>query len=107
MLQGCSTIEQPTAQRPLVEHEYVDPAEQVESPLASALTDVPAGATRVVGGKQIQFGRTFFAASGLLCRNLVDHSNQERIYCKRSQSNWFAVNNVIAQYSESQELEAK
>ncbi|GAB5380455.1 MAG: hypothetical protein Alis3KO_25950 [Aliiglaciecola sp.] len=90
-----------------MEHEYVDPAQPVDSALATALINAPVDKVMIVRGEQILFGKTFFSASGLTCRTASSNENSERIYCQRGHQDWFQVNRVISEYQAAEELEAK
>lgn len=100
-IQGCTSIEQPTASRPLVEHEYVTPTASTNSFLNSSLSNAKAGEKLVVEQQPAVMGDVFFAASGLTCRKLITKQVGQNIYCLNTRGHWFKVKNVISEYNES------
>jgi hypothetical protein len=100
-LQGCTSISQPTASRPLVEHEFVIPTGSVDVALSTALSNARTGATMNVHQQPALMGERFFAATGLNCRKLILVQAEQHIYCLNIQGNWFQVKKVISEYHES------
>jgi len=101
LIQGCTSIAQPTASRPLVEHEYVTPIASANSSLSASLSNAKAGDKLVVGQQPAVMGDVFFAATGLTCRKLVSEPVRLHIYCLNTQGRWFKVKKVISEYNES------
>jgi hypothetical protein len=100
-IQGCTSIVQPTASIPLVEHEFVFPSGSVDVSLSTALSNAKAGAVLMIQQKPAVMGERFFAATGLTCRRLTSAQVGEFIYCLNTQSNWFKVKKVISEYREN------
>ncbi|MDC0603148.1 hypothetical protein OAP14_09015 [Aliiglaciecola sp.] len=107
IFQGCSSVSQPVAQRPLVEHQYSNPASSVSPALANALESANAGDSRTIKNQAITFGHVFFAASGLHCRKALRSEKSDSLYCKRASNDWYQVSRVISEYSETNTAEAK
>ena len=100
LIQGCTSISQPVASRPLVEHKFVTPIASVESSLGMDLSNVDVGTAVVVEKQSAVMGERFFAATGLSCRKLtVQHTGQD-VYCLNTQGRWFKVKRVISEYNE-------
>jgi hypothetical protein len=106
LIQGCTSIAQPTASLALVENEFVTPIASVETSLSTALTHTKAGKTLVIGQQPTVLGDSFFAASGLTCRKLTSQHTGLHIYCLNIQGNWFKVKKVISEYNENYMPEA-
>jgi hypothetical protein len=108
LIQGCTSISQPTASRPLVEHEFksLASAAAVDVSLSTALSNTKSGATFIIQEKSMVMGNTFFAATGLTCRKLISEQVGQHIYCLNNQGNWFQVKKVISEYNESDMTEA-
>jgi hypothetical protein len=104
-LQGCTSIDQPTASRALVEGQFLVPAQAIDSSLSEALSNSKAGAALSVDGQVVVMGEQFFAAIGLNCRKVNSEQADKFIYCLNSQDVWFKVNKVIAEYNELDMLE--
>jgi hypothetical protein len=100
-IQGCTSITQPTASRPLVEHEFVIPSAFVDVPLSTALSNAKTGAAISIQRQSAVMGDQFFAATGLTCRKLTSAQVGQHIYCLNIQGNWFQVKKVISEYHES------
>ncbi|WP_133468396.1 hypothetical protein [Paraglaciecola marina] len=100
LLQGCSSIEQPVASRALVEYEFGNGA--VVLPLNQQLVLSQADDDKSVqlGNKKAELGPIFFAASGKNCRKVKFIKGGQRVYCKTRAGDWYAVNPVLATYSE-------
>jgi hypothetical protein len=99
-IQGCSSIVQPTASLPLVEHEFV-PIGSVDVSLSTALSNTKTGAAMNIHQQPAVMGERFFAATGLTCRKLTSVQAGQHIYCLNIQGNWFQVKKVISEYHES------
>lgn len=97
-IQGCTTIPQPTASRPLVEHAFISPTALVDLSLGAALSTQKAGSALVVEQRPAVMGDRFFAAIGLTCRKLTAEKAGQHIYCLNHQGNWFKVNQVISEH---------
>jgi hypothetical protein len=100
-IQGCSSIKQPTASLPLVEHQFVIPTGSVDVSLSTALSNAKTGAAMNIHQQPAVMGERFFAATGLNCRKLTSVQAEEHIYCLSIQGNWFQVKKVISEYHES------
>jgi len=100
-IQGCTSIVQPTASRPLVEHEFVIPSVFVDVPLSTALSNAKTGAAINIQQQHAVLGERFFAATGLTCRKLTSVLTGQAIYCLNTDSSWFKVKKVISEYHES------
>ncbi|MFT7315620.1 MAG: hypothetical protein ACI9J5_003782 [Paraglaciecola sp.] len=100
-IQGCSSIVQPTASLPLVEHEFVIPIGSVDVSLSTALSNAKSGAAMNIHQQPAVMGERFFAATGLNCRKLTSVQAGQHIYCLNIQGNWFQVKKVISEYHES------
>jgi hypothetical protein len=100
-IQGCTSIVQPTASLPLVEHEFVFPSGSVDVSLSTALSNAKVGAVMSIQQKPAVMGERFFAATGLTCRKLTSAQAGQYIYCLNIQGNWFKVKKVISEYHES------
>ena len=101
LIQGCTSIAQPTASRPLVEHKLVTPMASVESSLGVALSNVKPGTTLIVEQQPAVMGENFFAAIGLSCRRLTLQQLGQNVYCLNAQGRWFKVKQVISEYNEN------
>ena len=100
-IQGCTSIAQPTASRPLVEHKFVTATEPVVSSLGVALSNNKSGTDLVVGIQPAIMGDRYFAATGLSCRKLTLQQQEQQIYCLNSKGNWFKIKQVISEYNEN------
>jgi hypothetical protein len=100
-IQGCTSIAQPTASLPLVEHEFVIPIGSVDVSLSTALSNTKTGAAMNIHQQPAVMGERFFAATGLNCRKLTSVQAGQHIYCLNIQGNWFQVKKVISEYHES------
>lgn len=98
--QGCSSIHQPTASRPLVEQQFVEPATSIDSSLSTALANAEDGTVLDIQNQAVELGTKFFAASGLTCRKINSEQKGQNIYCVDDKGSWFKVNSVISEYSE-------
>jgi hypothetical protein len=101
LIQGCTSIVQPTASLPLVEHEFVFPSGPVDVSLSTALSNAKVGAVLSIQQKPAVMGNRFFAATGLTCRKLTSAQAGQYIYCLNIQGNWFKVKKVISEYHEN------
>jgi hypothetical protein len=101
LIQGCTSISQPTASRPLVEHKFVTPIVSVESSLGIALSNDETGTNLVVEQQPAMMGENFFAATGLSCRKLTLQQLGQNVYCLNVQGRWFKVKRVISEYNEN------
>jgi hypothetical protein len=101
IFQGCASITQPTASRPLVEHKFVTSTGFVDSSLNVALSDSKAGTPVVIEQQPSVMGDRFFAATGLTCRKLTSEQAGQNIYCLNIQGRWFKVKRVISEYNEN------
>ena len=106
VFQGCSSIEQPVAKRPLVEQAYVYPSATTNETLASALSNGESGLSILDNGQEIVLGNRFFAASGWTCRKLDYKRSQTKTFCFAN-TLWFEAKNVIAEYTETKDVGAK
>jgi len=106
LVQGCASIAQPTASRPLVEHEFVTPSASIDVSLSRFLSNAKTGAAITIQQKPVVMGERFFAASGLNCRKLTSELTGQTIYCLNTESSWFKVKKVISEYNESDMSEA-
>lgn len=104
--QGCSSINQPTASRSLVEDQFVVPSSIVGVSLADVLANSTVGAVFAIQGEAVVMGSKFFAATGLTCRKLTVAISGQDIYCLNELGGWFKVNKVIAEYNENDMQEA-
>ncbi len=100
VIQGCTSIDQPTASRSLVEHEFVAQAPSVDLSLSAALSNSKAGSVLAIEQQPTVMGDKFFAATGLTCRKLIAELTGQHIYCLNTQGGWFKVNKVISEYNE-------
>lgn len=101
IIQGCASITQPTASRPLVEHKFVTSTGFVDSSLSAALSSNKAGTSLVIEQQSSVMGDRFFAATGLTCRKLTLEQAGQNIYCLNIQGRWFKVKRVISEYNEN------
>ncbi|MFT5924865.1 MAG: hypothetical protein ACI9LE_001865 [Paraglaciecola sp.] len=101
LVQGCTSIAQPTASLPLVEHDFVIPTGSVDVSLSTALSNAKTGAAMNIHHQPAVMGERFFAATGLNCRKLTSVQAGQNIYCLNIQGNWFQVKKVISKYHES------
>jgi hypothetical protein len=107
LTQGCTSINQPTASRALVEKQYATPTELVATPISDALSNAKVGAVVSIQDQAMVMGSKFFAATGLVCRKLKSEQTGQDIYClNEQQDSWFKVNKVIAEYNENDFREA-
>jgi hypothetical protein len=102
LIQGCTSISQPTASIPLVENEFesVTPNVFVDFSLSEALFDLKTGNTLVIEQQPAVMGDRFFAATGFTCRKLTSEKAGQRIYCLNKLGSWFKVKRVISEYNE-------
>jgi hypothetical protein len=105
-IQGCTSVSQPTASRPLVEHEFVTSTAFVDLSLGAVLSNTKAGTALVIEQQPVVMSDKFFAATGLTCRKLTSEQAGQYIYCLNIQGNWFKVNQVISEYNENAMAEA-
>ena len=101
LMQGCTSIAQPTASRPLVEHEFVTPSAIVDVSLSTLLSNAKTGAAVTIQKKPAVLGERFFAATGLNCRKVTSEQAGQHIYCLNMLGSWFQVKKVISEYQES------
>ncbi|MFT6125536.1 MAG: hypothetical protein ACJASL_002493 [Paraglaciecola sp.] len=101
MIQGCTSIAQPTASLALVEDVLVTPTASVDFSLSTALSNSQAGSTLSIEQQSAVMGAKFFAATGLTCRKLTSEQARQYIYCLNIQGNWFRVKRVISEYNEN------
>jgi hypothetical protein len=101
MAQGCSSINQPTASRALVEEQFIATTALVNVSLSTALSDSTEGALLSIQEQPMLMGSKFFAATGLTCRKLSSEQTGQDIYCLNEQGSWFKVNKVISEYNEN------
>jgi hypothetical protein len=106
MAQGCSSIDQPTASRALVDDQFFATAAPVNESLSAALSDSSEGAVLAIQDQPMVIGSKFFAATGLSCRKLNSKQTGQDIYCLNEQGGWFKVNKVISEYNENNLREA-
>lgn len=106
IVQGCSSIDQPTASRALVEQQFLIPTVSVDSSLSAALSNSKDGTALAIQDHAVVMGSKFFAASGLTCRKVSSMQTGQDIYCLNSEGSWFKVNNVISEYNEKNAREA-
>lgn len=99
--QGCSSIEQPTASRALVEQQLIASYSSVDSTLSTALSNSKDGAVFSIKGRASVIGSKYFAATGLTCRKVSSVQKGEDIYCFSNKENWFKVNRVLSKYNEN------
>lgn len=100
--QGCSSIAQPKASRPLVEQQFLEPTTFLDSSLSVALANAEDGTILDIQNQAVELGAKFFAASGLSCRKINAKEKGQHIYCVNDKGSWFKVNNVISEYSENE-----
>ncbi len=100
-IQGCTSIAQPTASRPLVEHEFATPTKSVDLSLSTALSNSKVGVALVLEQDPVVMGDKFFAAIGLTCRKLNSNKTGQHIYCLDNRGDWFKVKRVISEYNDS------
>jgi hypothetical protein len=100
LIQGCTSIAQPTASRPLVENEFVTPNVSVDFSLSEALFDLKTGAALVIDQQSAVMGDRFFAATGFTCRKLTSEKAGQHIYCLNNVGSWYKVKRVISEYNE-------
>jgi hypothetical protein len=101
LIQGCTSISQPTASRPLVEHKFVTSIASVKLSLGTALSNLTVGTTLIVEQIPAVMGEHFFAATGLSCRKLTLQQRGQNVYCLNAQGLWFKVKQVISEYNEN------
>jgi len=101
MVQGCTSIAQPTASRALVEDVFVTPTASVDFSLSTALSNSQAGSTLFIEQQSVVMGDKFFAATGLTCRKLTSDQAGQHIFCLNILGNWFKVKRVISEYNEN------
>jgi hypothetical protein len=106
MAQGCSSINQPTASRALVEDQFVVTTAPVNESLSAALSGSPEGYVLAIHEQPMVIGSKFFAAIGLTCRKLSSMQTGQDIYCLNEQGGWFKVSRVISEYNENNLREA-
>jgi hypothetical protein len=99
--QGCTSIQQPTASRALVENQHVASEVVADLSLSAALSNLKVGAALTIEQRPAVMGDSFFAATGLTCRKLTWQHVEQNIYCLNPQGHWFKVKRVIAEYNEN------
>jgi hypothetical protein len=100
-LQGCASIKQPVAKRPLVEHRFSQEYEVVSKELWSSLSQKQSGSTISLNAQDVHLGRLFFSAAGLRCRKVILPQELTRIVCQDNASEqWHFVKPVISEYVE-------
>lgn len=99
-IQGCGSITQPTASRPIVESNKATAVQLSNDSLTEHLSNAKVGYAIIIQGQNLTLGEQFFAASGLSCRKVANDKNTSYIvYCQDEQKRWFKVNSVISQYT--------
>lgn len=101
LLQGCTSIEQPVASRALVEYELGGSVVHLPANQQQILSDSADTQSTQLDGKRVVLGKPFFAASGKICRKVQFKLDGQRVYCKTHKGEWYAVNQVLASYTES------
>jgi hypothetical protein len=104
--QGCTSINQPTASRALVENQFVTSSAAVGILLSDALANSSVGTVFAMPDQAVVMGNKFFAATGLTCRKLTLEQKGQDIYCLNELGDWFKVNKVISEYNENDMQEA-
>jgi hypothetical protein len=105
LFQGCTSINQPTASRALVESQFVELSEFdsfIDLSLVSALSNAETGTVLAIEDQIVVIGSKYFAATGLNCRKAISEQGGQDIYCLDGQANWFKVNKVISEYKETE-----
>lgn len=101
-LQGCTSIKQPVASRPLVEQNFSNIYQVLPESIWDSLQNRSNGELLSFNSQQVELGRLFFSASGNQCRQLTFTNNLLRIACRVDGSaQWYLVKPVISEYSES------
>jgi hypothetical protein len=102
LIQGCTSISQPTASTPLVENalEFSTSTAFLDFSLSEALFDLKTGAKLVIEQHPAVMGEKYFAATGNTCRKLTLEKLGQRIYCLNNLGSWHKVKRVISEYNE-------
>jgi hypothetical protein len=101
-LQGCTSIKQPVASRPLVEQNFSNIYQVLPESIWDKLQNTSNGELLSFNSQQVELGRLFFSASGNQCRQLTFTNNLLRVACRVNESTqWYLVKPVISEYIES------
>jgi hypothetical protein len=102
LIQGCTSISQPTASTPLVENalKFFTSTAFVDFSLSEALFDLKTGAKLVIEQQPAVMGDKYFAATGNTCRKLTLEKLGQRTYCLNNLGSWYKVKRVISEYNE-------
>lgn len=101
LFQGCTSISQPTASRPLVEHEYVIAAPAESDLMQRQLTHSTSGSIISLDNDSGTIGPKFFAATGATCRKVFLTMSGQTVFCQNELKQWYRVKSVISEYIEN------
>ena len=101
LFQGCASISQPTASRPLVEHEYVISAPAESDLMQRQLNSIQSGSKISVNNESGTIGAQFFAATGATCRKVYFTHSGQAVFCQNELKQWYRVKSVISEYIEN------
>tara|TARA_R110001632_G_scaffold8686_12_gene34617 strand:+ start:29182 stop:29541 length:360 start_codon:yes stop_codon:yes gene_type:complete len=101
LFQGCTSISQPTASRPLVEHEYVIAAPAESDLMQRQLSRNESGSKISVNKESGTIGAQFFAATGATCRKVYFTTSGQTVFCRNELKQWYRVKSVISVYAEN------
>jgi hypothetical protein len=100
LLQGCSSIEQPIASRPLVEQEYIVTTPVENDDMQSILNNTPSDSTITLKDEVATLGPVFFAASGVHCRKAIVIPGEQQLFCQNQFKQWYQVQSVMSEYND-------
>jgi hypothetical protein len=102
LVQGCTSINQPTASRSLVEHNHIISIPAQNDYMQKQLSHSQSGVIINLGDETGTLGPRFFAASGVTCRKAFAETTDQRVYCLNALKQWYKVKAVISVYHESE-----
>ncbi|MDO6559647.1 hypothetical protein [Paraglaciecola chathamensis] len=101
LFQGCTSISQPTASRPLVEHEYVISTPVENDSMQRSLSNISADASISIDAQAATLGPKYFSASGVICRSAETQYSGQYLFCQNALKQWYRVKSVISTYNEN------
>jgi hypothetical protein len=106
-LVGCTSIDQPVAQRELVNEYYSIDRQTVSDEFWNSLLKKNEGHTLTLEGQSVSLGKLYVSATGQICRKIFwqkeTSANTSNLSCKSSLNNsWYFVEAVLAEYTDNQ-----
>lgn len=99
--QGCSSINQPTASRPLVEHTYIGESRPESDDMQIVLSRNAEGDSFRAKNETGVVGAEFFSATGVRCKKVTFVNGGPLVFCLNGLKQWYKVRPVISQYNKN------